>query len=302
MLWLLSHIDPLWASLVGLAIGVYWLRRNIDPKYEEAQARAKTALDSLRMWAQKHHIEHQIDKLQVDFRHKRSEEGHPIFNLAMVTILDDVLKEIMGRMNVEYTPEVLQSMILRNLPPFFSKTRMKILEENMVVDLNHNISDFSTEVFGIFRHFLVQAVTDCMVDQIINVQKNSRKKLTNRVNELAELMIQHEVFIDTMARDEWLLNGSRNRQEEEEDQVYQTPEGREAVYRRMRKALNQKMKDIFKDLNKILGHMKQAHKNCRPVNYYCTELSDPKQEQFQPPSTDFDLDVQALVEEYEIFK
>ncbi|XP_063079673.1 uncharacterized protein LOC134469382 [Engraulis encrasicolus] len=302
MLWLLSNIDPLWASLVGLAIGVYWLRRNIDPKYVEAQARAKTASDSLRMWAEKHHIEHQIDKLEVDFRRERSKKGHPIFNLGMVTILDDVLKEIMGRMNVEYTPEDLQSMIFRNLPSFFDKTRMKILEENMVVDLNHSIPDFSTEVFGIFRHFLVQVITDCMVDQIINIHSNSRKKLTNRVNELVELMIQHEVFIDTMARDEWLLNGSRNRQEEEEHQVYQTPEGREAVYRRVRKALDQKMKVIFEDLRKILGQMKLAHENGYVVNHYCTQPSKSDNDEIYHPEADPnpELDFDYLKPDYNI--
>ncbi|KAL2082544.1 hypothetical protein ACEWY4_022362 [Coilia grayii] len=264
---LLSDIDPLWGScltvvMVGLAISAYWLwNSKLDLCRMGTETQSQTALDSLHMWARKHCIEYQNDMLQVDSRRKHSDKGHQVFNVDMLMILKDALKELLRRLKVKYTSEDLKKLT-ENLQIFLTRPEQEIIEELMVVDISHKIPDFSREVFGIFRDFLIKAIADYMEDSVKNIHNSSRKSLSRRVKEITEMMNQYEVYVDAMARNEWVLNGNRNRQ------VYRTPEDRERVYEKMREVLKGKLKNILGHLKKIIGKIKLAYQNDLDVYYY----------------------------------
>ncbi|XP_041951869.1 uncharacterized protein LOC121712025 [Alosa sapidissima] len=232
-------------------------------KYEKIRERAKAALDSIPAWAQEDSIKYLNgqSKPQLKPRCQHTDEGHQVINMGVETMLEDVLKELLSRLQVKYKAEDMKKL-KENLQTFFTKHEEKILRDLMVVDLGHKVPDFSRQVFGIFSNVLIQSIADYMEDSIKNIHNSSCKRLSKRVNEITSLMNQYEVYVDAVARDEWVQIGNKNRQ------VYGTPEDREKVYEVMRDVVKGNLNNILRCFTKILEKSKIAYKNDLDIYYY----------------------------------
>ncbi|XP_062407494.1 uncharacterized protein LOC134098458 isoform X2 [Sardina pilchardus] len=229
-------------------------------KYKDIRERAQAAIDSIPLWAKEDKYLGQ-SKLKLKPRRQHTDKGHQVINTAVESMLEDVLKELLSRLQVKYTAEDMKKLNT-NLRTLFTKPEEKTLRETMVVDLGHKVPDFSRQVFGIFCNILIQSIADYMEDSIKYIHNSSRKRLSKRVNEITELMNQYEVYVDAVARDEWIQIGNRN------NQVYSKSEDRKRVYEVMRDMVKGDLKNILGYLTKILGKSKIAYQNDLDISYY----------------------------------
>lgn len=233
------------------------------PNYESLRERAEAALNSLPAWALEDagkYLQGE-SKPQLHPQRKRRDKGHHVINVRVETFPEDVFAELLRRLNVKYTEEDLKKL-MENLTTFFTRAEQEIVQEFMVVDVSHKLPDFSSQVFGIFTNILIQTIVDYMEDSIRNTHNNSRKRLTKRVNEITELMNQYDVYVDAVAKDEWVQTGNKNRQ------AYETPEERERVYEKTRDGVKKNLKNILGSFKKVLGKIKIAYEQELDVYYY----------------------------------
>lgn len=233
------------------------------PKYDNLREHAEAALNRLPAWIHEDPVKYLNGetKPQLDSQRKRTDKGHHVISVRVETFLEGVFKELLRRLEVRYTDEDLKKL-MGNLTTFFTRAEQEIVQEFMVVDINQKLPDFSTHVFGIFTNILVQTIADYMEDAIKNSHNSSRKRLTKRVNEITDLMNQYEVYVDALAKDEWVQSGNMGRQ------VYETPEDRERVYEKMRDVVKKNLKNILGSFKKVLGKIKIAYENELDIYYY----------------------------------
>lgn len=201
---------------IGIPISVY-----CNSKESQLKNEAQKALDAI---GSKH-------TLSVSY--KRANRDQHVFNNGLLKLHSNVLKDLRTVVGDWGRGEQLQL----DLNPLDQDKRKKI-GTTMVAHFseNENYVDYNADLYGHFVKELQKALVAYLKAIIFN-NEDDQNQMRERVQLIADAMVNYDVYVDPMARDRWL---QKNR-------------GREQQYNDVREALRVMFQNILQDFKKVIS-------------------------------------------------
>nr|XP_055032173.1 uncharacterized protein LOC129420988 [Misgurnus anguillicaudatus] len=156
---------------------------------------------------------------------KRAKKGQHIFNNGLLKFHEKVLDD-------------LQKDLLENDYIIIPDEEMKVLKQRLDIPLNKTVRDairnttvrFSSKEFYVdYNAFVYGKYVKQLRGKIVELLKtstaieydtNETENIRQRVKLIATKMVEHDVYVDPMARDHWLKKNKINRQQQQRQQLY----------------------------------------------------------------------------------
>ncbi|XP_051536058.1 uncharacterized protein LOC127430352 [Myxocyprinus asiaticus] len=179
--------------------------------------------------------------------------GQHVFNNGLLdihrSVLQDLLSELRGYDQLDN--------LLQDVSAFFNQDERNAIS-NMVAyfSLDEFYVDYNAEVFGVFVRELRRELVAYLKVYIYPPQKDKYTSVSynrdralwrhiERVQHIVRMMVEHEVYVDTMARDRWLQSNT----------------GCKDLYEKVRQAVDKMLKNIIQDFKKVADKIKLIYNN-----------------------------------------
>ncbi|XP_051763645.1 uncharacterized protein LOC127519991 isoform X1 [Ctenopharyngodon idella] len=136
--------------------------------------------------------------------------GQHVFNNGLLKFHRSVLKDLL-KSNVRGYDE-LDNMV-KDLRIPLIEHQQKAISTIMVVDfsLEDKYEDFNAEVFGEYARLLREALVAYLKADIYD-DEDEKNIIKTEVQDITSKMVDHEVYVDPMARDRWLQENPKQKQ------------------------------------------------------------------------------------------